>query len=201
MRRGTVTGPALAGAGRLGVVLPLLAGGCGGLDVNARPVLGGTVAIAALRAGDSAASEVLRGDEPSLRTVSRAEWSARRFEVPVDGTVHGPIRRWGLTAAGGNPRRSGLWPTLESSLRVSVEPGRSLAVEGWTAWAEALGEVVCLPLDLVTDPGLGKGGRRASPWAMAKRYPETGEWTSVSAAEVLGPRGAVERDRATSEEE
>jgi len=159
--------------------------GCGGQDLNARPVLGGNVSIAALRTGFSV-PPVLRDDEPTLRTVSRAAWRAHRFEVPVDGTVHGPIRRWGLTPASGNPRRSGLWPTLESSLQVSDGPGRALTVEGWTAWIEALGEVVCLPFDLVRRPGLGEGGRRASPWAMSKRYPESGEWTSVSAGDLLG---------------
>lgn len=173
--------------GGVGAVVGVAAlAGCGGQDVNARPVLGGNVSIAALRASSPAAPPLLRDDEPTLRTVSRAAWRARRFEVPVDGTVHGPIRRWGLTPAGGSPRRSGLWPTLESALQVNGEPGRALTVEGWTAWIEALGEVACLPIDLVTAPGLGEGGRRASPWAMSKRYPESGEWTSVSAGDVLG---------------
>ncbi|MFT5424894.1 MAG: hypothetical protein ACI89L_002697 [Phycisphaerales bacterium] len=189
------TGTVWLGGGLGGLLAAAFAGslgGCGGQGLNARPVLGGTVTIAALREhSPSLLPEpvVLKDDEPSLRTTSRAEWAAQRFEVPVDGTVHSPIRRWGLTPAGGNPRRSGLWPTLESSLRVSDGPGRALTVEAWTAWIEALGEVVCLPYDLVMAPGLGKRGRRASPWAMYKRYPESGEWTSVSAAQARPPRG------------
>lgn len=174
-------------------------GGCAGKDLNARAVLGGALRLTAFEAGAPVGAAGLVDDEPSLRTVSRAEWAGRRFEVPVDGTVHTAIRRWSMTPAGGNPRRSGLWPTLESSLRVSDAPGRALSVEAWTAWAEALGEVVCLPLEVLMAPGIGNAGNRASPWAMYKRYPETGEWTSVSAADVRPKRQRGERPETAEE--
>lgn len=168
----------------------LVGGGCTlgtSRDWNARPVLGGVEGVPGL-----VVIPVRRpmSDSASLRSVSRVEWDARRVVVPVDGTVHGPIYRMGRTPARLGSRRQGLWPTPESAVRLDSGPDGELRREALWAPLEALGEVVLLPLgvavDVVRGSGLGEGARRASPWALHKRYPETGEWRNVSGASLRG---------------
>ena|GEM_PF-3567730 len=167
-----------------------MGGGCtlgASRDWNARPVLGGVEGVPGLVVIPAGRP---MSDSASLRSVSRVEWDARRVVVPVDGTVHGPIYRWGWTPARQGSRRQGLWPTPESAVRLDSGPEGELRREAVWAPVEALGEVVLLALDVVLDvargEGLGEGARRASPWALHKRYPETGEWRNVSGASLRG---------------
>ncbi|MFG0306795.1 MAG: hypothetical protein ACF8Q5_11340 [Phycisphaerales bacterium JB040] len=172
----------------LGGCVALVAYGCGGVgsggwarDLNARPTLGGSEQVPGLVA---IPVRQPMSDTPSLRSVSRVEWSARRVVVPVDGTAHTPIHRWGWTPAGDGARRQGLWPTAQTALRLDSGPASELRSEALWAPLEALGEALLLPIDLVLN--VGASTRRASPWALHKRYPETGEWRNVSGAELRG---------------
>jgi hypothetical protein len=143
-----------------------LAGGCS-RDGNDRGVLGARTAVLADR-------HVRLQDAP-LTTLDRRDWPVVRVESPVDGVVHGPLRRFGPGTREDDPaRRAGRFPTAESALDLETDRGGLDLLGGLGG---ALGELAWMPVDTVLDP---PGSARQRVWLWKRSRPAEGSlgWLS-----------------------
>jgi hypothetical protein len=161
--------------------LPALAlTACGLRDANHRTILGGSASFSELAHDAPAAAE--RHDPASVLGPDRGTWVPTVFAVPVDGTVHGPIRTRRLALTRATPRQKGLEPTLDSALDLNGAAGAQ-AAEGFIAPLAAGLDAALLPVSLALRP---PPAATTSPRTLYKRYPDSA-WLHGPAAVSTEP--------------
>ncbi len=144
-----MTKPALI----LALVSALTASGCA-RQLNERPTLGNAVHTATLRTNEWASPPAAVPECTSAHAAgpNRSGWPARVFLVPVDGTVHGPVRHGTIALTDDTRRQQGLYPTPESALDLEGDARGALALEGVLAPFSAMAELALMPVSLVLEP-------------------------------------------------
>ena len=163
-------------------VIPLLAvPGCV-RDRNARETLGGVLVTGSL---DGAEGAVAVG--PSVG-MDRAAWPVVVFEVPVDGTVHGPTHGGWVRFTDATARQRGLFPTIETALELDGDVGEPQALEGLWGPVAAGGEILWMPVGVVMGPPWAE---RQSPRGLYKRSRQGGWHSGVVESAGAPAAGAL----------
>ncbi len=150
----------LCTAGLLGLTLA----GCT-TDLNARTTIGAAQTLPALAPAEAAPPE-----NAVTARLDRGDWEPIEFRVPVDGVVHAPLWRSGVSFDDDPARQHGLYPTAETALQLGEDGGviaRGMLVEP----ARTLFDLFAMPVRMVFDP---PWERTQSP-SMFKRW-HAGEW-------------------------
>ena len=147
--------------------------------LNERPTLGNAVHTGTLDPATWAHAEGTVPDRTSDLGTDRAAWPAHVFLVPVDGTVHGPVRHRRVRLADGTRRQQGLYPTVESALDLQGDDRGALMLEGVLAPFAATFELAMLPVSAIAQPPFTD---RQSPGELHKRSGEQA-WSSAPGAD------------------
>ncbi|MEQ8770996.1 MAG: hypothetical protein RIB60_10870 [Phycisphaerales bacterium] len=164
-----------------GLIAALLTLSACARQLNERPTLGNAVHTATFRTAEWAdrAPGVPARTAPVDASPDRADWPARVFLVPVDGTVHGPVRHGSVSLTADTHRQQGLYPTVESALDLEGDTGGAQALEGVLAPFAATAELALMPVSLVLEPPFKNA---QSPAGLHKRTPRHA-WSSAPIAE------------------
>lgn len=136
----------------LGVVCAVL-GGCGERTrLHDRVTLGGRTLPGGFAPGPHL--DIAHGERYDTLRMSRANWPAVEYVVPVDFTVHGPVFRVDRRAMPPTSRGRGRVPTVETALETSRIGPRGAVFEGVVAPVRASGQAVLLPLRVVGSHGV-----------------------------------------------
>ncbi len=158
----------------------LAAPGCA-RHLNERPTLGNAVHTATFRTAEWASPAPGTPERTASVGASpdRSGWPARVFLVPVDGTVHGPVRHGAVAITDDTRRQQGLFPTVDSALDLKGRAGGAEALEGVLAPFAAAVELALLPVSLVVEPPFSDA---QSPAGLHKRTPRHA-WSSAPIGE------------------
>lgn len=163
------------------IAAALSATGCA-RHLNERPTLGNAVHTATFRADPTGGPTTTPPQRTSEHTsnLNRSGWPGHVFLVPVDGTVHGPVRHRDLSFTKTTRRQEGLFPTVESALDLDGDTGHPQALEGMLAPFAAAAELAWMPISLVLEP---PAKNVQSPTTLHKRTSRHA-WSSAPIAET-----------------
>lgn len=128
---------------------------------------------------------------PSLQGISRDNWTATTYLVPVDGTAHRPTYTRRVIGTNSAARQRREMPTADTALELTQGSGNDQALEALLQQGNAALDVVLLPIRLVWQP---PWTTMWSPDESAARFPSSRPRPAAGkdeASKSFGPPKAV----------